>query len=160
MFKISISRDVFGKNPKKFKGIAITHGYYCIKAYKCSNGRECKYRKNFAFHNFSVGLHRFFEHRLHIKLPHLLYIHRHSVDLSGTTKCPFGKPRAYSCYDCAHCGGVLLRDCLNPKKKDMTVEQLMETTKIEDKDWPTGRCTLFEKTSWADNWDKDTGEMK
>lgn len=158
MFKIHINRENIDTG--KIKGITITHGYYCRKAYCCNCGKKCKYRKNFTYHNFSVSVHRFFEYRLHIKLPHLLYIHKFSTDLSGTTRCPFGKSRAYSCHDCVHCGGELLRDCFHPERSKMSLEEIKKTSEVDDKDWGNLRCTLFEKTSWADNYDKDTGKMK
>ena len=67
----------------------------------------CKYGKSFyKLHNFSVELHRFFEYRLHIKLPYLIYVDKKWKRLSGTDKCPYNKSRNYTCWDCKYQAGI------------------------------------------------------
>ena len=146
MFKIR-----FGK----FHWITITHGYYCLDSSSCDCRDKCKHSRGFKFHNWSVDVHRFFQYRLHIKLPHILYIGKKDAWLSGTTKCPYGKSRKYTCWQCNYCDGDPDGVCLNPKKATATKEEL----KVVDPEWGEHhRCGLFEKTPWADNYDKDTGE--
>lgn len=106
-------------------------------------------RKGFKFHNWSVNIHRFFEYHFHIKLPHLIYINKEYTDLSGTTKCPFHKSRYYTCWDCKHQRG--LEECNIPYKERKRIEQPDE--------WGCGRCGSFEKSKFADNWDKNTGKI-
>lgn len=154
MFKITWSRNCLN-NPEKITGIKIIHGYQCSSACYCGYAKICKYRKGFKFHNFSVAVHRFFEYRLHIKLPHLLYINKRWTDLSGTTKCPYKKDRLYTCWDCVYCDGNVDGICLNPKRGTATKKEL----EVIDVYWGNHhRCGLFKKNEWADNWDKNTGE--
>lgn len=146
MFKTSFNRP---------HEITITHGYYCTDVYDCDCGYKCKYRNNYKFHNWRVRVHRFFERRLHIKLPYFLYICKERARLSGTTKCPYGKSRLYTCWQCKYCDGDPDGVCLNPKKATMSIEEL----KFDDPEWGTyNRCSLFEKNEWADRYDKNTGE--
>lgn len=56
--------------------IHITIGYDCGDSCYCDKAKICKHRGRYKFHNFSVSLHTFFEYRLHIKLPYLIYIGR------------------------------------------------------------------------------------
>ena len=143
MLKVSISSGM----------LSIKHGYHCSSSCWCDK-RKCKYRKGFKFHNFSVNVHRFFNYHFNINLPHLLYINRRYTDLSGTTKCPYGKSRFYTCYDCKYCGYD--RSCNNPKYSTATYEELID---FIDDDWNRHcRCNLFEKSDYADAWDRDTGE--
>lgn len=110
MFKVSLIRDILNHDAtkrNKVTGVDITYGYTCQRAHECDCGEKCKYRKYCKFHNWSVAFHRFFEYRLHTKLPHLLYIKKSYTDLSGTTKCPFNKPRMYSCCDCKFNAGYM-----------------------------------------------------
>lgn len=158
MFKISFEYDLFNNDPKKrkkIKGITITHGYNCLSSCWCDCQAKCKYKSKYTFHNFSVNVHRFFEYRLHIKLPHLIYIQRKSVDLSGTTKCPFKKGRRYTCWDCKYTDGQIHGYCLNKKYINSTIEE----RKCNDSNWKSpGRCKFFEKGEFADSWDRKTGE--
>lgn len=155
MIKISLYRDLMSDDPKKIKSIIITHWYYCGISCYCDHGRKCKYRKNYTFHNLSVRIHLFFEYRLHIKLPHLIYISKEYTDLSGTSKCPCHKSRFYTCTECKYSCGVIDGVCTNKKRETATPEEL----ECKDPDWGSHmKCGLFEKTSWADDWDKDTGK--
>jgi hypothetical protein len=160
MFKISFVHDLFNNDPTKRKriiGIRITHGYHCSISYCCDCGRKCKYRKGFKFHNWSVSVHRFFEYRLHIKLPHLLYINKEYTDLSGTTKCPFKKERRYTCFDCKYHGGFdeyMKGLCANKEY----IRLNKEGRAIEHNVPGQSYCKFFEKSEWADRWDKNTGE--
>ena len=160
MFKINFTHDLLNEDPekrKKITGIQITHGYHCSNSYRCEHGRKCKYRKGFKFHNWSVSVHRFFEYKLHIKLPHLLYIGKEYTDLSGTTKCPFKIERQYSCIDCKYHAGYdehMKGICGNTERHDLII-----AGKGNECYMPGHRhCTFFEKSEWADKWDKKTGQ--
>lgn len=147
MFKISFNKP---------HSITITHGYNCIDSTHCDCRSKCKHRSNYTFHNWSVRVHRFFEYRLHIKLPYFLYIGKKRAHLSGTTRCPYGKSRLYTCWDCRYCDGDPDGVCLNQKMATATKEEL----KVVDPEWGEyHRCGLFEKTPWADKYDKNTGEI-
>ena len=75
----------------------ITIGYECGDGCYCDKYKKCKYKSKWhKFHNISVKIHKFFEYRLHIKLPHLIYIDQKWERLSGTDKCPFHKSRFYA----------------------------------------------------------------
>ena len=161
MFKISFDRDLLNNDPKKrnkITGLIITCGYHCSNSFRCKCGSKCKYRKGFTFHNWSVGVHRFFEYRLHIKLPHLLYIQRQYTDLSGTTKCPFQMERIYTCFDCKYHAGFdeyMKGICGNKERHRLVEERKWEELDVPDVPY---RCKLFEKREWADKFDKNTGE--
>lgn len=162
MFKIIWSRDVFADTPEKrnkIRGIHIFCGYHCYIAYDCDCGRKCKYRKNFTkLHNFSVRIHRFFEYRLHIKLPHLLYISKDSNDMSGTILCPFKKPRRYTCYDCKSCAGVdenIDTICINKERRKLFEEK--RGKEAYNDDYTRAHCEFFDKVDYADDYDKRTG---
>lgn len=128
--------------------IHIKIGYKCGDGLHCDKYRKCKYRaKWYKLHNISVDIHRFFEYRLHIKLPHLISIGQNWVRLSGTNKCPFHKSRYYDCYDCKYIGGSLLRDCTCKERNETPYKERLY---IEN-EW--GRaCGYFEKCNWADNY--------
>lgn len=160
MFKVSLSRDLFNKDPEKrnkITGIRITHGYQCSSACCCDCASKCKYRKGFKFHNWSVGVHRFFEYKLHIKLPHWLYINKHWTDLSGTTKCPFKKERRYSCHNCKYQAGYDI-DCKGICGNKERYRLIEEGRGMELYIQGQYHCKLFEKNEWADKYNKDTGE--
>ena len=147
MFKVFFYKD---------SGLIITCGYECGNSSSCDCAHKCKYNSNHKFHNWSVAVHRFFEYRLHIKLPHLIYFNKEWVKLSGTTKCPHGKSRLYTCWDCKYCDGDPDGVCLNPKKTTTPIEEL----KVKDPDWGEHhRCSLFNKREWADKYDKNTGKI-
>lgn len=160
MFKISFDRDLFNKDPKKrnkITGIIITCGYHCNNSYGCKYGMKCKYRKGFRFHNWSVSVHRFFEYNLNIKLPHILYIQRKYTDLSGTTKCPFKQERKYTCFDCKYHGGFdedMNGLCANKEYIRLNKEGRRKEIDVPNQSY----CKLFEKSEWADKFDKNTGE--
>ena len=153
MFKIRFSRDLLNReNPRKITGINITCGYHCGSHCWCDKGSKCKYRKGFVFHNWSVNVHNWFYWKFNIKLPHWIYIGKRYTDLSGTIKCPFRKSRRYTCYDCEYLYGE--RGCINKNYRNTSWEE----SRSNDPEWDSGKCKFFEKNSWADNWDKNTGE--
>lgn len=120
--------------------IYINIGYQCGDGLQCDKYKQCKYRaKWYKLHNMSVEIHRFFEYRLHIKLPYLLHIGQKWERLSGTDKCPYHKSRIYSCCDCKYVGGELYRDCMC--KERFTIKS----------EWD-GRCAYFKKCEWADDY--------
>lgn len=157
MLKIFFTHDITNRDPEKRKritGIMIMHGYQCGSSCYCNCASKCKYRKGYKFHNWSVAIHRFFEYRLHIKLPHFLYINKKWTDLSGTTKCPFKKERMYTCYDCKYQNGMdeyMNGLCGNKQYHNASYEESRHPTNSQI-------CRFFEKSEWADRWDKNTGE--
>lgn len=162
MFKIEFSRNIFADTPEKrnkITGIRVICGYHCYNACNCKYGHKCKYRKNFyKLHNMSVAIHRFFEYRLHIKLPHLFYITKLSNDMSGTTLCPSKQPRKYTCYDCKFCVGVdenIDTICINKERRKLFDEKRYKETHIDDVS--RANCPFFDKVEYADDYDKKTG---
>lgn len=132
------------------KILHINIGYNCGDGLYCDKYKKCKYRaKWYKLHNMSVKIHRFFEYRLHIKLPHLIYIGQKWERLSGTDKCPFHKSRHYSCYDCKYIGGEWLRDCSCSERIKTYYKDRKPDIYIED--WGK-RCAYFEKNEWADDY--------
>ncbi len=133
----------------------INIGYQCGDGSYCDKYKQCKYRaKWYKLHNLSVRIHRFFEYRLHIKLPHLICISQKWERLSGTDKCPFHKSRRYTCYDCRHHFGVETCTCearINTPYK----EQLPD---VDTDDWGK-RCAYFDKCKRADSY-MDGGRNK
>jgi hypothetical protein len=127
----------------------INIGYECGDRLHCDKCKQCKHKGNYKFHNLSVSLHIFFEYRLHIKLPHLLYIGKKWERLSGTDKCPFHKERYYNCYDCKYVGGELLSECKCEARNNTTYKERLPY--IHTKDWGK-RCAYFEKCAWADDY--------
>jgi hypothetical protein len=127
----------------------INIGYECGDRLHCDKHKQCKYKGSYKFHNLSVSLHRFFEYRWHIKLPHLLYIGKKWERLSGTDKCPFYKERYYSCYDCNYVGGDLLKECNCKERIETPYKERLQD--VETKDWDK-RCAYFEKCAWADDY--------
>lgn len=153
MFKISFMN--YTHMDQKMKYIDIEHGYDCRSHSYCKYRTKCKYHSKYRFHNWSVAVHRFFEFHFHIKLPHWLCIHKKYVDFSGTSKCPFHTSRRYTCWDCKYTSGQIDGECLHPLYASTPLEELKVK---DDPNWEGGRCSLFEKNEWADQWDKDTGE--
>ena len=128
--------------------IHINIGYQCGDGLNCDKYKKCKYKARwYKLHNMSVEIHRFFEYRLHIKLPHLIYIGQKWERLSGTSKCPYHKSRHYTCYDCKYVCGALLRDCTCKERNDTPYK---ERPVVENK-WETP-CAYFEKCEWADDY--------
>lgn len=131
--------------------LIITCGIDCGDKCNCHHYKECKYKSSYKFHNFSVGVHRFFEYKLHIKLPRLpIYINREWMRLSGTEKCPFNMPRKYTCYDCEYVGEYMFEDCTCKGRNDTPYkEQKRNAPDIWHK---YGQCGYFKKCVWADDW--------
>lgn len=160
MIKIFFTHDILNRDPekrKKITGIMILHGYHCMNSCYCDCASKCKYRKGYKFHNWSVAVRRFFEYKLHIKLPHLLYINKKSTDLSGTTKCPFKKERMYSCHNCKYHSGFdeyMKGLCGNQERNRLNKEGKWREHYLPGE----LRCKFFEKNEYADNWDRNTGE--
>lgn len=155
-FKISFSKNLMAKTKEernKITGINIYHGFYCLIAYKCPNGNKCKYRRANVFHNFSVNVHRWFEYKLKIKLPHLIYINKYSTDLSGTITCPYGMPREESCWRCKYGLG---EKCGNEERN-----KLLNLKKWEETEHPTNKyiCKFFERSEDFYNYDKVSGKF-
>ena len=148
MFKITINRDPIPHSECESKGhltIRIKTGYTCGDITNCEFGNICKHKSSYRFHNFSVSLHRFFEYKLHTKLPHLIYISRKWERLSGTRLCPYNHERIYTCWDCSHQIG--LEECEIDYKDRKPYEK-------------SGRCGSFEKCEWADDYKDDIDEDK
>jgi hypothetical protein len=143
MIEFHLNRDILNKDPtkrKKITGLTIWYGLSCLDACWCDCGQKCKYGKSgYWYHNFSVRLHTFFEYKLHIKLPHLLYIGRKSEIISGTEKCPFRKSKRLTCWDCKY--GYGRCGCRNEKYHNSSYEE----SKSDDPEWPHGKCKFFEK---------------
>lgn len=135
----------------------ITYGYQCGDRSSCDCACKCKHRPNYRFHNCSVAIRRFFEYRLHIKLPQLIYFNKKWVKLSGTTKCPFNKPRRYTCHDCKFQNGYdeyYNGLCSNKDYIRLNKEGRSKEHDVKGQSY----CKFFEKNEWADKYDKDTGE--
>ena len=128
--------------------ININIGYQCGDALDCIMQKRCKHRaKLYKLHNASVSIHRFFEYRLHIKLPHLIYIGQRWERLSGTNKCPFNRSRNYTCYDCVYCSGDLCRDCGCSERNDTPHSERLSI----ETEWGK-KCGYFKKCEWADDY--------
>ena len=161
MFNIKLIRDWFNDNldkRNKITGIMITCGYYCNNSCYCDCRSQCKYGKDFQFNNRCVRVRNFFQYKLHIKLPHLISIHKHYVDLSGTPKCPFKKEREYSCHHCKYHAGFdeyMKGLCGNEEYRRLNREGRAMEHYLPGK----RHCKFFEKNEWADKWDKNTGEI-
>lgn len=143
MIEFHLNRDIFNKDPtkrKKITGLTIFYGIDCLDGCWCNCAQKCKYRKGgYWYHNWSVRLHTFFEYKLNIKLPHLLYLGKRSERLSGTSKCPFHKSKHLTCWDCKYAIGM--DRCTNEKYHNASYEE----SKSDDPDWPYGKCKFFEK---------------
>jgi hypothetical protein len=130
--------------------ITITCGYDCGDAPYCDNSKKCKHIAKHRYHNFAVRLHRFFEYKLHIKLPQLICFKKEWKRLSGTKLCPYHKSRRYSCYNCKYLGYDhyhLEENCLNKIRNNTCYKNTLEP----DNDWNT-KCKFFEKNDWADDY--------
>lgn len=161
MFKIEFSRNINGRTPeecRKIDGIDITIGYHCYNC-RCPQYNTCKYRKSFhGLHMMRYNVHRFFERRLHIKLPYVLNIHKLSSDLSGTTTCPHNEPRRYSCYDCKFCDAVdeNCDVCCGNQERYLAIKEGRYTI-MDDFNNGNDYCRYFEKSEYADRYDTKTG---
>ena len=122
--------------------------YECGDYLHCDKSKQCKYKPRFyKLHNLSVKIHRFFEYRLHIKLPYLIRIYQTWKRLSGTSKCPYHKSRYYDCYDCKYVSGELFRECSCKERINAPCNERLSPIKTE---WGY-RCAYFKKCPWADN---------
>lgn len=145
---------------RKIKGLVIRYGYACNVSYKCDCAQKCKYRysrNSFArFYTSAVmEIRRFFEYKLKIKLPYLLFIGHTNRDLSGTAKCPFNKSRCYTCFDCESCSPNGVCNNENYRNANWEAEGNFEIPTDWGYQWI---CKFFEKNELADNYDKKTGE--
>ena len=137
--------------------ITIIHGYNCLDSIYCDCSKKCKHLDSFRFHNWSVRFHNYFKYHLRINLPRLLYICKKPSHLSGTTKCPFNKPRFYRCHHCKYdagmdddYNGICSNDSyINLNKEGRSIEHYVEGQIV---------CKFFDKNEWADRYDKNTGE--
>ena len=152
MKHIVFVRDWMNKDPakrKKIKGINILVGYHCLSSCWCDCGRKCKYRGRYKLHNLKVRINRFLYDKFRLHLPNLIYFSQHSVDLSGTEKCPFKKERMYTCWDCEYHYGM--DNCSSEEYRNASYEESRHPTLDR-------ACKFFEKNEYADKWDKKTGE--
>ena len=165
MLKIFWNRNILGNTPeerKKITGLCITCGYHCYISCRCDCGKKCKYRKNFTgIRNLSVRIHRFFEYRLKIKLPYWISLIKESNDMSGTTMCPYNKPRRHTCYDCKHCAGVdedFDTICNNEDSINLSKEgRWWKECRIDDE--TRANCKFFEPVEYADDYNPKTGSV-
>lgn len=128
--------------------IRIKIGYECGDALHCNMRNKCKYRaKWYKLHNLQVSIHRFFEYHLHIKLPYLIHVRQEWKRLSGTKKCPFGKSRCYTCYDCKFSSGCIDGECLCKERRETPYKEHI----IRETEWGK-QCGYFEKSKWADDY--------
>ena len=162
MFRILFTHDILADTPKerkKINGIVIECGYHCYIACSCDCGHKCKYRKSFyRIHNFTAAIHRFFQYKLHIKLPYLIYLQKQSNDMSGTTMCPFKKPRRHTCHTCKYCGGIdenVDTICINKDLINSHKDGRWKETHIDDE--TRANCIYFDPVDYADEFDKKTG---
>lgn len=134
--------------------IHIKIGYKCGDNLHCDMRKKCKYRpKWYKLHNMSINIHRFFDYRLHIKLPHLFFISQRWERLSGTKKCPYHKSRNYTCFDCKYVGGNLCRECYNKERNDTPYDKRIR----KETEWGS-QCGYFEKCEWADDYKGNSGK--
>lgn len=129
----------------------IRIGYECGDRLNCDMCQKCKYKaKWYKLHNMSVAIHRFFEYKLHIKLPHLICISSKWERFSGTSKCPYHKSRNYTCYDCEYLCGEFLRECGCKERNETPYKERPVVENTWDKP-----CAYFKKCSWADDYKKN-----
>jgi hypothetical protein len=128
--------------------IHIRIGYECGDRLDCDMYKKCKYKPYwYKLNNAYVEIRRFFEYRLHIKLPWPIYITGKYARLSGTSKCPYNKTRHYTCHDCDYCGGPLLRECTCEERNETPYN---ERPQVENK-WEQP-CHYFKKWEFADDY--------
>ena len=143
---------VFPKD-KRYSKVIITCGYNCEDSCYCDKAKQCKYKSSHRYHNFIVNFHNFFKYKLHIELPHLIYIQKEYKQLSGTKKCPFNKSRHYTCSHCAYSGYDdygLEEICVNNIRNATPYKATLEI----NNDWGT-TCKFFKKNEWADDYKKE-----
>lgn len=132
----------------------INIGYECGDGTHCDKYKQCKYRARWhKLHNLKVNIHRFFEYKLHIKLPYLISIGQNWVRLSGTDKCPFHKSRNYTCYDCAY-NMSFDEACSCKERVETPYDKRLPDVPVDGWD---DMCPYFNKCDWADNY---TQKMK
>lgn len=158
MFKIMRSYDWRYDNPiveKRYRGWIIECGYNCRNSCWCEYASKCKHKSSYKWHNFSVSVRTFFKYRLNIDFRFPIYFQRHSVDLSGTTKCRYNVPRHYTCHDCNYSRGY--RECANTERHKMMDEGRFEELEVPNERYAL-RCTLFDPNQHFIQYDKNTGE--
>ena len=159
MFKIEVSRkiDESQKTRQKIDTIDVIFGYRCF-SYSCDCSSKCKYSRSSKIQNLITKIVRFFRDNLHIKFFKKIFILNKWTNLSGTTTCPFKKPRRYSCSECEYQAGYdeYMKGICGNKERFRLIEEgrYSEIICVEEP-----RCKLFKKDKFADNYDKNTGEM-
>lgn len=140
-----------GKYP--ITGIIFEAGYDCTHSCWCKNGKDCKYRRKYRFHNLVVSLQTFFQYKLGWKWFRVpFYFQSHSSNLSGTIRCPHHMPRNKDCWHCTYsCSD---RNCRNEERIKLIQEGRFRELDCEDKCC----CKLFEPDEWFDRYDKNTGD--
>lgn len=160
MFKVIPYRDLMNHDSekrKKIKGFIIECGYSCNNSCWCPHGNKCRYKSKYRWHNFSVSVSRFFELHLHIRFHFPVYFQKHSVDLSGTTKCPHQVPRMYTCHDCEYSRGY--SGCGNEVRHAMIKNGKYSEIEYPIDDFVHSRvCKLFKHNEYCQLYDKNTGE--
>lgn len=157
MFKVRFFHDLLNDDPKlrkKIKGLHVEIGYNCSNGCYCDCGYKCKHRSNYKWHNFWVEVSLFLRRKFNIDWHNPIYITKHYVDLSGTSKCPFKKERMYHCIHCKYQAGYdeyMKGLCSNKGHRDTPWRERRHPTNPQI-------CKFFEKNEWADKYDKDTGE--
>lgn len=161
MFRIIVRHDILNKDPKerkKIKGFIVECGYNCQSSCWCPHGMMCKHRAKYRWNNFSVSVSNFLYRKFHIDFHFPIYFQKHSVDLSGTTKCPHQIPRLYTCYDCEYSRGD--RVCGNKVHNEMAKQGRASEIKYPYDDYAHRRmCKLFKPNPYCNKYDKNTGEF-
>lgn len=130
--------------------IKINLGYECGDGAYCDKYIKCCYKEKWIkYHNFSVHVHNFFEYNFGIKLSYLIYVYQIWKRLSGTSLCPFHKPRRYSWYDCKYIHGPLLRECSCKERSNTPYNERKPDIQVEE--WGN-LCAYFEKSELADTY--------
>lgn len=158
MFKVRFMHDLLNSDPKlrkRIKGLLVEVGCECQVSCYCDCCNKCKYKSNYKWNNFWVGVSRFLYRKFKIDWHNPIHITKHRVDLSGTTKCPFKKERMYHCMDCKHHAGY------DEHMKGLCGNKAYHNASWAESQHPTNPCVckFFEKNDWADNWDRNTGEI-
>ena len=162
MFKVRFSRDLFNEDPKlrkRIKGLHVEIGYNCSNGCWCDCGDKCKHRSNYKWHNFWVEVSLFLRRKFNIEWHNPIYITKHYVDLSGTSKCPFKKERMYSCTHCKYQAGYdeYMKGLCGNKERHKAMKE-GDFNRYNDDNFHR-RCKLFEVAEWATKYNKTTGEM-
>lgn len=90
----------------KKSGFACNIGYECGDSCNCAFHDKCKYARP-AKNGWYFYFREWFYHRTYITLPWLpFHFGKNWVELSGTSKCPFGTTERTGCHKCKNCGGT------------------------------------------------------